>query len=1005
MCNHFEASSVQGQIGSDSCCNLCPEPYYFRWPAVGTEVVDNSITSTCEGNNPGLDIRAADGESVFAVGNGTVTSFINNDLNGYDCGCGMQLVTDDGKWRATYCHLVGDSRWMMSLSGRRVFRGNVLAYAGGGQSNATCRGASTSPRLHFRLEYNYNGQWRYVDSNTCFMDTCQYWYTQNADASNQCIPHEGDNTCSVTPNYDITNELKYRWPTYASDPSVGAGGIGIYWYAKVTVGSNGILYLNMSDVYDISTRDIQKATTSNKARINDFVKLVRVYSNGDVECGRIQAGGSVTWGSGASYCDDIIGIGLSDFKRGDSLGSNGIVFLEYRKNPDAYGKYLVVSEEYEVIGVNDKDIIDRYMDPSFNQELTVYYLEYILARKCDLYGPSIVTRQCKDGRIAYYDNTHDYEWNVEELNYTDCEWNIIDSGKYYDYPGVYLSTINFSRMSVYAGYRLTKVGEDLTSDGILHITTKNINIENWWDAKAGYRTVGCDGCEKMNDNLACTMGASLAQSNYFFGTGTPPYYHEIEQFGSKRGCGYWSPTAADYYGFDDRDDDIGLDADGYRDMSYDMESGKPDKDIIQKDSIETIKSNVSIYVIRDVTWRGPPHWVNIHDIPDPNSISSPSEDYTTFNDWLMPCANYAEYKCEETGETIYDTVQDQTPCIAMGYTQCDMKTYPGHPDCNHPENCKNPTTNSSCPTAVPKQCNPHKWRCATVNTQTGQTCSDWCCLGGVKIDDAQYKSQILNYSEFPHNRNGATGDDLNDNEPIAATPPVLSDPDDVRDRYWEVEPTEGAAWGSRMQGTRPGYNSGTSSRDMYDRPTSLQHNACDACRKDDTCPEICMTYDIRYYRQFGIDSVWAHVFKASPELNLYFNSGRKVIDMNPACQWQNEPPEEGKLDRGELGCTQNSNCSHGDVCTPGNRSIDRRCCPLGTTYDITYGCCMQCGVSNVTMYDLSYCEIKRSLGGNCKCQQGEGNCRSNEDCETGLNCTDNIYTPGQDSACCGPGFL
>ncbi len=299
-------------------------------------------------------------------------------------------------------------------------------------------------------------------------------------------------------------------------------------------------------------------------------------------------------------------------------------------------------------------------------------------------------------------------------------------------------------------------------------------------------------------------------------------------------------------------------------------------------------------------------------------------------------------------------------------------------------------------------------------------------------------------------------------EDRAAGTGILSDEDQVQDRYWEITPVfDNGGWMLHVDGTRPGYkwdfqdvddethtydfDYGSSylgdmygtpgskgygvqncsgnwlpgcevPRDHYCRPRSLQHQPCIACNRHDNCVEYCFNYDLRYYRQFNINTVWANTFKVTPEFNMpiskvgYIRSlgGDEFIDTEESCMpltpsiyYQNSTV---KLGDGEGPCDSHTDCQTGYCSMDPDGIYFGHCCNNSVTdveYDQTRECCMPLGVVNARQGDVNYCQKKRQRW-NVKCGFEEGHCRGDGDCDGSqdLKCFDNPGNNRDDSACC-----
>ncbi len=93
-------------------------------------------------SHAGIDIAAAIGTPVYAIGPGTVRYATENASA--TCGRGVSIEQGDG-WRTVYCHLSGET----VTAGEAVVAGQVVGYVG-----ATGNAIPSNPHLHFELRHN-----------------------------------------------------------------------------------------------------------------------------------------------------------------------------------------------------------------------------------------------------------------------------------------------------------------------------------------------------------------------------------------------------------------------------------------------------------------------------------------------------------------------------------------------------------------------------------------------------------------------------------------------------------------------------------------------------------------------------------------------------------------------------------------------------------------------------------------------------------------------------------
>jgi LysM repeat protein len=107
----------------------------FVWPADNHSLSGYDFSAI----HHGLDIRARQGNSIYATDGGVVVYAGWNDF-----GYGNLVVIDHGNgWQSVYGHL---SQWNVTC-GQSVFQGNLIGLAGN-------TGRSSGAHLHFELRYN-----------------------------------------------------------------------------------------------------------------------------------------------------------------------------------------------------------------------------------------------------------------------------------------------------------------------------------------------------------------------------------------------------------------------------------------------------------------------------------------------------------------------------------------------------------------------------------------------------------------------------------------------------------------------------------------------------------------------------------------------------------------------------------------------------------------------------------------------------------------------------------
>lgn len=958
-------------VDCTNCCDICPEVIDLTWPVDTSQLADAPLASTCEGAHMpghfGLDLYAPDGEAVLAAFDGRVSRFVEFGTPAwYDLGCALILesgtvfewwevvdeeagieITEprrefipDNKYIAYYGHMLADAA---AEDGEILKAGELMGFAGGGQEDPECRGDSRGPRLYFEMRY-LQGQtgYDYVDPYSCTADSCRFWYTQNGCGTRHCTPGADNPNCKITRDPD-TGE--YRWPGY----SCGTNQVGVMYYSEVEIDRYGRVDLSCtgrppnricaSEIYGLDADEAAQPLLETRLlpgdmeNLNCFLKFIRVYSTGEYTCGKIDCSSGpcfVDW-TADEECSDI-----SMLTNMTQTESNNPDFLRLQQivagEQENYGRYIVVSGEYVIIGIDDSNFVDQNAQRAQNQESfhpegDLYHNDYVLVRRCDLQGRVQVKETCKNRKLTRIDSPRNYITRVNDAGFKECKYSLLERGKFYDNPGLLLATFDLSRMAANRGmlyYQVLDPEEEITEEAIEE------SLE-WWNDNAIDRIWGCGGCE-MGD-IACSMGSSIAAKE-----GTD--------------CG-WIKKQTDYYGYNDIDDLKAAENpkferyDGVTDLKFDYESGIPDESIV-RESVRSIKTELNAFMINKVLWRGPPYWMHLHN-------PGPGGDNLDWNIWLMPC----------------DSSENVKYWCRWASCECDGMTRPiSYCEANwQNENCKG-------------------WKCTpyTVDEEDSVKKQGYCGYGGTRFWSKRLQDTLF-YDDYPRGRS-TTGENTNDDimpegvvgdKPYGgrtgSMPDVLGDEDLVRDRYWKPD-----RLGYEFYGTRPGYCSGESpqqvcqdddddDRDNLDRPASKQHDPCKACNQDDVCPEECFTYHSDYFRQFNIDSVWAHIFKINPEVTYPLTGTGEVPDKKMSCL--------PKLP-GEYECAVHNvhegDCDDEDDCIDGLECVDapgftEYCCPTFTHY--ADGCCRwddteQCVKERYPCPDVHKEDYLRGIGEECR---------------------------------------
>ena len=540
---------------------------------------------------------------------------------------------------------------------------------------------------------------------------------------------------------------------------------------------------------------------------------------------------------------------------------------------------------------------------------------------------------------------------------------------------------------------------------------------NDWNSKAAQRLWGCEEC--WPGDVTCSLGAAIA----------------AKRNDNSRPCGF-DEKMADYYGYSDIDESRAAVNpkyeyhDGIYDEKTDHESGIPDMSIVSE-SVESIQTDIEAYFVVESRWNFPPHWMNIHD-------PGPWDQTINWQEWVMPCADQSgvEYRCYFRRCLISVGV----PQPGCGCTECPTCEFPdpGNPGetitctCTYRwevrpiSDCQNAPPGSiyryheAVPRSEGELC---CWTCNPINPATGGIAASYCGPGGASVDEDRnvngtffYKSddvtneaglEYVGYLGYPHQKD-ASGIDLNDDLMIfdmssggwyypGNHPAVLGDYDLVRDRYWKPNATS-----EEFKGSRPGYcafegytNSFGSimdcieggERDDFDRPASRQHNPCIACKGYDyvydntddrkMCYNECFTYDLRYYRQFNIDSVWANIFKIVPEVHYPLTEDEFLPDTNPECIQKRPGKFMCNLKNIHEECDQHQDCIRGLLCTMSEHDIDEplRCCPPDV--EVRMGCCRD-PKTQICIHVPLGCPPDQII--EYKYGTGEPGCESDDDC-------------------------
>ena len=248
----------------------------------------------------------------------------------------------------------------------------------------------------------------------------------------------------------------------------------------------------------------------------------------------------------------------------------------------------------------------------------------------------------------------------------------------------------------------------------------------------------------------------------------------------------------------------------------------------------------------------------------------------------------------------------------------------------------------------------------------------------------------------------------------------MEDDDLVRDRYWKRNATdmeftfsrpgycsyEGCAANNLMTvplGAWDGRYLWNDTRDLLDRPASRQHDPCRTCLEQESfagcMANACFNYDLRYYRQINLDSMWANIFKINPEVNFPYMANNRVPDVSSdQCAIPRSGVDECRL--GDVGdsCSEDDTsidyndppqyaicqspktcCISGLVCTESGWFTGNYCCPKGSHY--AEGCCRD-DTTNVCSNLKEGCppsEVTKKLQGTGEPCAGDSDCANYTD--------------------------
>jgi len=86
------------------------------------------------------------------------------------------------------------------------------------------------------------------------------------------------------------------------------------------------------------------------------------------------------------------------------------------------------------------------------EETDTYSIDYTLVRTVDFSGTVQISDKCKRTRAYGLEGTDlTYKIRVDEADFRDCQYNIIDAGKFHENPGKFIRDHRFSRMGANRG--------------------------------------------------------------------------------------------------------------------------------------------------------------------------------------------------------------------------------------------------------------------------------------------------------------------------------------------------------------------------------------------------------------------------------------------------------------------------------------------------------------------------------------------------------------------------
>ena len=804
------------------------------------------------------------------------------------------------------------------------------------------------------------------------------------------------------------------------------------WYVKINISKYGTF---------VDGRGYDRDETP-QAGYASALRMLRVWNNGTVECSNDLG---EHYSIDACYEEHFLVKGLSQKDLDAESDPTKYTWLDPINRvyggvalAEHFGNYTVVDDVYYILGVNDS--MGRKYEATGDAGLHDYYTDYVLARKCDVVGVINQSGECKTVALKGRGNLDlSYEENVDRMGYRDCEWMLIDYGKYFNYPGVYLAgSLRKSRLGANMGllYYLALTGDirrvtdDLIDDGKTYLKSDLLD----WNRDTGERIFGCDDCGR--GDLVCSMGSALA-GTYRYDKGKECYQSlqkceeetgniltgKKKTFEPKYECGYYNVTG--------------------NDPNTQNYTGKPSYEFIA-DSVKSIKTDISGVAISESKWKGPSYRMDWKE--DPPKYDMPSEENAYAERYHVTESNInsfiydgtSEYELNPHGEKVLEIVEvkgvdetgiitDEAHIYAAGKNEYQL--FQRAKSILQVKGTYNLDTNYIFAQGQDYEL---AWNGQYIR---------WLPGGNHPNPDASDPNFYVTYANvissvvFDPLRYTLTGNSISWNTPPEQSTEFIvsykydviklncSYPEDSKSGSYlgeicpqgvDITTTIIASDHPYTYTEYPGQTdcNGVIRDEWRDRPLD-RYDCTRPVHLDTYLPEVlpfdpctddflekafdegegwffywdaflpCYDYNAKYYRQFNKDSVWAFITGITPEL-------------------YDQPMEEwylGKLGEAEGDCDSDSDCKDGLHCSYSDDPDKDHCCPEGKEYNLETKTCEECGVYAYKR-NPDYCEKRAKLGVQCKCDEGESHCNPGE-CKEGLECMPGPEGVGVDG-CCKP---